>query len=261
MRDITKELIEASVQDALQELQVLPIEQDFENIMLSREELEGLEGLSEEELGQIHRAMPFFARTIRKKLPHIPRFRRFLERTIEKPVQKVIEKTSEFLTKKEEYYFYYHGKKPASNADIEYFSTKAPGDRYNFKRDGIQPETDLQIIGIAAFFTPNVIGLRTDVTDILQKMMIADVQLKIVTEEKLKIPLEFIIDWNPVIATTETALTLIYLRNSRLERGILPLSGIVLPKDKTLQITVDFKEAFTNTNYWLFFGLACKKLG
>ncbi|MCM8807924.1 MAG: hypothetical protein NC926_08310 [Candidatus Omnitrophica bacterium] len=212
---------------------------------LEPEILKEFEGLSLEAIEAARRIMPYVKRGVK----------RWIETSPSLPVKPALEK---------DYVFYYHGKIPTGSIQtIEYFSVKVAGERYNFKIDGIQPETPLKLIGLTAFITP----LKTtsiDINNIIMKMLKADISLFIKSDEKLTLPLEMLIDFNPVVAvsTTETAKTieLIYLRNSKLERGMLPLAGIILPAKETLSIKVNFKESFTNETYSLFFGISARKL-
>ncbi len=272
MAEITKieipdELIEQGVNEALSELQGVPLEEDLIEVDLTPEDLQGLEGeLSGEELGAIRQAFPFFGRLLRRRLRRLPRFRRGMKRGLHRAVSKILPAAVKKGVVKPggEFVFWYHGKQPANNTDLEYFSSKAAGDRYNFAKDGIIPDTDTLLTGITAFITP-VNTSKDDVTNIISKMLTADIKLYIGSDKKLEVPLEMIIDFNPAVAISTdgnaaaTTVDIVFLKNSRLERGILPLSGIVLPKGKTAKIEVNFRQSFTNSTYWLFFGLAGKE--
>lgn len=241
------------IEEALRELEGLPLEEEFEEITPDEVfAIADIEGLTEEDLGAIKRLFPFYGRLWRRKIRKSPRFRTWLRRTVRKIKTK--------LPAVGEVGIWYHGKQPADNSTIEYFSTKTAGDRYNFKKDGIQPDEDVVITGISAFFEPRVTN-TSDIDDILSKMMQADVILKIGDEEKLKIPLSYIIDFTPVVGLdgSSAAVDKIYMANTKLEKGIFKLDNINYPAKRTLQITVDFRDSFSNSTYWLYFAIEYKK--
>jgi hypothetical protein len=233
------------VDEILNELEGLPIEQEFTPEEFTK--YVEVEGLDENTLASLGALLPLAGYVFKKKMIRHPKTREIIERKIKK------EKIGEVG-------LWYHGKKPADAATIEYFSAKQSGERFNFKVDGIQPEKDITITGISAFFEP-LKATPTDIDNIISKMINADIILKIGDEEKLKLPLSYILDFNPVIALdgNTSAINLIYFRNSKLEKGIFKLDNILYPAKKTLQLTVDFKESFTNTTYWLFFAIEYKK--
>lgn len=151
---------------------------------------------------------------------------------------------------------WFHGKLISSAASTDFFSSKSSSDRFNFKVDGIQPEKDVQIIGISAFFEPLAIPY-TDYTSIISNMIKADVSLKVGDEEKLKVPLSYILDHDPapMFDGNTSATNILFLRNSKLEKGVFKVDNIIFPAKRTLQVTVDFKASFTNNTYWLFFAV------
>ena len=151
---------------------------------------------------------------------------------------------------------WFHGKLINSAASTDFFSSKSSSDRFNFKVDGIQPEKDVQIVGISAFFEPLAIPY-TDYNNIISNMIKADVSLKVGDEEKLKVPLSYILDHNPapMFDGNTSATNILFLRNSKLEKGVFKVDNIIFPAKKTLQVTVDFKASFTNSTYWLFFAI------
>jgi|Deesub1362B_J571_1020462.scaffolds.fasta_scaffold00033_118 hypothetical protein len=241
------------IEEALRELEGLPLEEEMVEIVPEEiMEVADIEGLTEEDLGAIRRLFPFYGKLWKRRLRRLPRFRRWVGRTIKK-VRTRLPAIGEMS-------IWYHGKQPADNSTIEYFSTKASGDRYNFKKDGIQPDEDVVITGISAFFEPRVTN-TTDIDNILSKMMQADVMLKIGDEEKLKVPLSYIIDFIPVVGLdgSTAAIDKIYMANTKLEKGIFKLDNIHYPAKKTLQITVDFRDTFSNSTYWLYFAIEHKK--
>jgi hypothetical protein len=234
------------VDEILKELEGLPIEQEFTPEDFTK--YVEVEGLDENTLNSLGMLLPVAAYAFKKKMVRHPRTREIIERKIQRGI--IVGETG----------LWYHGKMPRDAATIEYFSAKQSGERFNFKVDGIQPEKDTIITGISAFFEP-LKTTPTDIDSIISKMINADIILKIGDEEKLKLPLSYILDFNPVVALdgNTTATNLVYFRNSKLEKGIFKLDNISYPAKKTLQLTVDFKESFTNTTYWLFFAIEYKK--
>ncbi len=224
-------------EEILKELEGLDVELTPEEFLRYVE----IEGLDEATLEAIKPIIPAVAKVARGKMLS----------QAKQAVQKIQPK---------EKGIWYHGKLPTSAETLEYFSSKTSSDRFNFKVDGIQPERDLTITGICAFLEPLLIPYN-DFTNVVQKILRADVMIKVGDEEKLKVPLSYILDFNPVpmFDGNTTATNLIFLRNSKLERGLFKVDNIIFHAKKTLQVTVDFKESFTNTSYWLFFAVEYMK--
>ncbi|MFH8038913.1 MAG: hypothetical protein QXJ14_02790 [Candidatus Aenigmatarchaeota archaeon] len=242
MNELEK-IIEQVIADELQGIDLGRIlsQEDALNLFLE-------EGVPIEGLDAVRKVTPVFTRVAQRIMP------KAIQPAVQRAAQKIAQASS---VRETEAVFFYHGKLPASGTDLEYFSSKQAGERYNFKKDGIIPDRDIVLTGISAFITPPVTN-PTDITNIISKLMKADVSLTVDNDEKLSVPLEYILDFSPIVDGSTTAI--VYLRNSRLERGALPLSGITVKANKTVRVKIDFKDTFTNTTYWLFIGLHGKQM-
>jgi hypothetical protein len=221
-------------EEILKELEGLDVELTPEEFLRNVE----IEGLDEATLEAIKPIIPAVAMVTRRKM--LSQARQVVQK-IQLPKERGI---------------WFHGKLISSAASTDFFSSKSSSDRFNFKVDGIQPEKDVQIIGISAFFEPLAIPY-TDYTSIISNMIKADVSLKVGDEEKLKVPLSYILDHDPapMFDGNTSATNILFLRNSKLEKGVFKVDNIIFPAKKTLQVTVDFKASFTNNTYWLFFAV------
>jgi hypothetical protein len=220
-------------EEILKELEGLDVELTPEEFLRYVE----IEGLDEATLEAIKPIIPAVAMVTRRKM--LSQARQAMQKI--QPKEKGL---------------WFHGKLIGSAASTDFFSSKSSSDRFNFKVDGIQPEKDVQIVGISAFFEPLAIPY-TDYNSIISNMIKADVSLMVGDEEKLRVPLSYILDHNPapMFDGNTSATNILFMRNSKLEKGVFKVDNIIFPAKKTLQVTVDFRASFTNSTYWLFFAV------
>lgn len=159
-------------------------------------------------------------------------FRRIVERTTHKALKKV----APYVGKQGKAKVWYHKKKLVGNS-LEFFATK--DDNTNIPTSGTLADTDVVVRRIGVWFEPAMLD-DTQMTDI-QEFLKGTLKMKVGNEEILEVPVSMLADFNPEVEIdgSSSATIKYFLKNSKLDRGMLVLDNVYIPKGKTVEARVD----------------------
>lgn len=230
---------EIEVEVSPDELQGLEAELvlDPEEVLAFAQETGDLQGLEDvEQLERLRRLFTRFRRPIAKaivrKIPITGTFRRIVEKTTHKAIQKV----APYLGKQGKAKVWYHKKKLVGNS-LEFFSTKDKNT--NIPTSGLLADNDVVVRRIGVWFEPAMLN-DTQMADV-QEFLSGILKMKVGSEEILEVPVSMIADFNieAEIDGSTSATTKYFLKNSRLDRGMLILDNVHIPKDRTVEVRID----------------------
>ncbi len=222
-------------------------------------ELQGLEDVEQiEKLRRLfHRFRIPLAKAVVRRLPMTGTFRRIVERTTHKAIKKIAPAVGGHTQAK----VWYHKKKLVGNS-LTFFSKQDAEDETNLLTLGKLSDSDVIIKRLAIWFTPTV--LTDTQLGYVNEVMKGKFTLKIGNKEVIEAPVDFVADSNVVaVADGNTSAILKYvMRNSRLDRGMLILDNLHIPKNKTIEATITgFNVPSSSDNIFINVGLAGVEIG
>jgi len=207
----------------------LVIDPDEIIALANSEELQGLEDIEyirklREILGRLRRPI---AKAVIHRLPSTRVFRRLVEKTTHKAIQKV----APYIGRKGKGKVWYH-RMDLVGSSIEFFSEKT--NDTNIKKAGILADNDVVIKRISIWFSPYTLNATqfNDINEVLKGQF----TLRVDNEVMLEVPVDLLADFNPTVDGSSSVVYI--LKNSKLDKGMLPLEEIHVPKGKTVEAEV-----------------------
>jgi len=207
----------------------LVIDPDEIIALANSEELQGLEDI--EYIRKLREILGRFRKPIAKAVVHRLPSTRVFRRLVEKTTHKAIQKVAPYIGRKGKGKVWYH-RRDLVGSSIEFFSEKT--DDTNIKTAGILADNDVIIKRVSIWFSPYMLNATQigDVNEALKGLFV----LKVGNEEVLEVPVDLLADFNPTVDGSSSAVY--FLKNSKLDRGMLMIEELYIPKGQTVEAKI-----------------------